>query len=273
MNNPLNNEMIEFDLEQDYQIVVLDSVYDSASNQETQALFPQMIQFKINGYLQEYPYGVLPMDASDFVGTHLLILRKSDRAIVVGMKSITLAKCLLHQIRFPMLGILESHQDDTRAHQQAVQRVMDQYQQAGKAHLLSYNGSYTVHPEVRANKPLMKVMWEVSQAMMVNFYLEQQTEQVMAVCSRQFKIDRVKKNLGWDYFYHTNENQITELGEYHCQALGNSLFLPMTVKQHSEFALDLAKKYQILWEQRIVVQNNTGHSNTNAEKSEQPLPA
>lgn len=259
MNAPLTSEAIEFDMDQNYQIVILDSVYDSASNHKTQALFPKMIQFKINGYLQEYPYGVLPMDASDFVGTHLLITRKSDGEIVVGMKSITLAKCLLHQIRFPMLGMLDSRQDDTSAHKNAIQSVMDHYSQTGLAEKLSYNGSYTVHPEVRANKPLMKVIWEVSQAMMVNFYLEQQTEQVMAVCSRQFKIDRVKKNLGWDYFYQAKGDQNTELGEYHCQALGNSLFLPMTVKQHSEFALALAKKYQTLWEQRILV-NNTSNN-------------
>lgn len=229
-----------------YQMIRIPSIYDSIQDTLTQNLFSKIVEFKINGYLKEYPYGTLPLDSADFFASHLLIKNTENDKIIIGMKSVTYNKCEIHKTKFPMFGMLESI-DDTSKHLSVLKDIITSHQINQSTDKLAYNGSYTVCPETRANKEEMKTVWEMSQAMMVNHYLEEKTKQVIAICSKQFKIDKVKKNLGWDYFYFDN----SALDEYQCMSLANALFLPMTVTQHSEFALNLANQYKSMWDCRL----------------------
>ena len=97
-----------------YQLVILDCPYDTWDSQETRELFVKVVGLKLKGYLMSYPYGTLPVDTNDFVGTHHLICEKLDGqwVPVMGYKSITLSRCKQHQLTISPVGISSSRRRD-----------------------------------------------------------------------------------------------------------------------------------------------------------------
>jgi hypothetical protein len=92
------------------QIVVLESPYDNMNDPLVRDLFSKIVQLKIEGYRLVYPYGVLPVDSYDFIATHHLVCREINGSyqVLMGVKYITLKKCLTHNLPFPGIALLRT---------------------------------------------------------------------------------------------------------------------------------------------------------------------
>ena len=92
-------------------VVVLMNPYDSLVDPEVQKLFSKIINFKIEGYLQEYPYGALPVDTYDFIANHVVLCqeKKGDLFPIMGLKFIEYNTCTMHKLQFPVFLALKNN--------------------------------------------------------------------------------------------------------------------------------------------------------------------
>lgn len=232
---------------ENFKLILLNCPYDSREDELVQRYFGKIIQFKINGYLTEYPYGTLPFCASDFIADHFLLINQENDEILMAFKSITLERCLAHNVRFPMLGMIETvHEEDQRENLIAIQDMIKTYIENKKTHQLAYQGSLTVKPELRKNKELMTTIWELTHSILVNYFTEQKLDRALAICSKKFKVDEKNRIIGWNEIYH----QEKALKSFPCKSLANEIFLPMNVQEHSFEGYRLAKKYKNIWDAR-----------------------
>ncbi|MGZ5279528.1 MAG: hypothetical protein ACXWC9_06280, partial [Pseudobdellovibrionaceae bacterium] len=98
---------------QNLRFVVLKSpfqIWTQLENDTFKDLFHDMVRLKLQGYGLEYPRGVLPVDTSDFIATHLLVCKEEGSRLrpIMGFKTTSFADCEHHQIAFPALGLVQA---------------------------------------------------------------------------------------------------------------------------------------------------------------------
>lgn len=232
-----------------FQVVVLKSPYDFMRDKQVRSLFSDICDLKITGYSKEYPDGVLPLDASDFVANHIVLLEKTSMGMlpIMGFKSISLGACDRHRVNFPILGMLKSAQD-TSAHHSYFERMLADYRARGAADTLAYNGSFTVHPEKRSDEKFMAHMWDLVFFMISSHYITEKTERVVAVCATKFKVDHKKTTRGWAYCEETGKR----LERYSASSLYEADLIPMEMTNIRENCQVHADRFKDLWENRVV---------------------
>ncbi len=231
----------------DIQIVLVRSLYDNVQSKEVKDIWGNLIEMKVKGYKAEYPEGILPFDTSDLVATHLVVCNKNDSMKpLFAFKSITLDKCDYHRIPFPMIAMTAGKEQDK--HVLAVNSLVNHYRETKKSHMLAYNGSFTCDPDCRKYSNFKDLLWDLTLTLLVKYYTDYNIPHVVAVASKQFRVDRRKLLWGWKYLQHENE----VLDALNCYPLFDTLFAPMELKQHSELAINVANKYQNLWDNRVV---------------------
>lgn len=237
-----------------YKFVLLRSPYELMEHELVQKLYPQVIKLKTTGYRQEYDHHVLPFDSSDFIASHLLMCEKTANGLVpvLGLKSVTLKKCDDHRIGFPMLGMMEGLQP-TIQHRETILKMMEQYRASGTSEKLAYNGSFTILPQLREDKVLMKHLWDVTFSLITNYYIDYGIPHVIAVCATKFNVHKKKEKLGWNYI----QSGEGTLEEYNCKALFGASLVPMELFNVKEKSKESSEKFKDMWDDRLILDAET----------------
>lgn len=233
-----------------YRFVTVHSAYELMDHSLPRIIFPGMIDLKTKGYKQEYPQGVLPFDSSDFFAVHLLLcdITGENPRPVLGFKSMTLKACDEHRTAFPMLAMLERHDNSTND-RSVVQKILEQYRTSGREEKIAYNGSFTILPELREDRALMKHLWELSFSFLANYYSEYGIEHVLAVCATKFHVNQRKESVGWKYI----KGEQDYLAEYQCRALFGAPLVPMELHTSHPDCQKSRIPFKEMWEQRLVL--------------------
>jgi hypothetical protein len=236
-------------LDKNYQVVVLKAPYGLMSNWSARNTFGEICQLKITGYAKEYPAGILPFDGSDFIASHVALCEKTNTGLVpvMAFKAVTLADCDHHRVNFPILGMVKSP-DNTSRHVAYFEEMLRSYRESGRSHKLAYNGSFTVHPDARADQNFTRYMWDLVFFMISAHYITEEIDQVVAVCSTQFKVDVKKTTRGWRYC----EPGGNRLEAYRCFSLFDTNFIPMELKDIVANCQVHFDRFRSLWEARQV---------------------
>ncbi len=233
-----------------YRFVLIREPYELMEYEIMRSIFPQLIYLKTTGYRQEYEKNVLPFDSSDFVASHLLLCDMTGPSPrpVLGFKSVTLKSCDDHRISFPMFGMLERADSDLVA-KSRVQDILNSYRDQDRAGKIAYNGSFTILPELRQNKALMKHLWELSFCLIGNYYLDYGIDHVLAVCATKFNVHKKKEVYGWNYI---SQGQ-SHLEEYQSKALFGANLIPMELFTSSEACKASTLSFRGMWENRLTL--------------------
>lgn len=238
-------------VEENFKIVLIRSPYEIMHFPLVSEMFPKIIQLKTSGYRLEYGSLFLPFDVSDFVASHLLLCEKmvtGELRPVLGFKSVTLKKCDDHRINFPILNFLDAPHPEN-AYQKTIKSILNQYRERGLEDRIAYNGSFTVSPDLRENKALMKHFWDITFSLLTNYYIEYNIEHVIAICATKFKIHDKKEKLGWNYI----SGEYGTLESYNCKAFFGANLVPMELTDlRSKSALP-SSKFKAMWEHKIVL--------------------
>lgn len=236
------------EIAQNYRFVVLREVYDLMDFGIVRELFPQLIRLKTVGYRKEYESNVLPFDSSDFVATHLLLCdqRGPNLLPVLGFKSVTLKSCDDHRITFPMLGMLDNLEQDTSAHA-VILSILNDHRSKGLSEKIAYNGSFTILPELREDKALMKHLWDITFSLLSNYYTELDVETVLAVCATKFKVNKQKESRGWSYI----PGKAGTLPEYCAKSLFGAKLIPMQLDTKCQDCQRTRLPFKDMWENRV----------------------
>lgn len=245
---------LEEQIRRNYQFVLIRSPHEVIHHDLVSSIFPKVINFKTEGYRQEYGEFVLPFDSSDFVATHLLLCEKDARGLnpVLGFKSVTLKKCDEYRIPFPMLGMVESSHPN-QEYKDVVLHLMNEYRGRGDSGNFAYNGSFTILPRLRQDKLLMKHLWEITFSLLTNYYIEYEINHVIAICATKFNVHKKKAELGWNFV----EGQNGILSAYNCRTLFDTSFIPMELKDVKEKSDLASSKFKDMWEGRLTLDKET----------------
>ncbi len=214
-------------LREKYRMVLIRSPHEIMHDHFTSELFPKVINLKTTGYQKEYGEFVLPFDSSDFVASHLLlteIMTDGSLSPVLGFKSVTLKRCDDYKIPFPVLGMVEGTTPNPE-YRKSFLKIMNKYREEGRSDQLAYNGSFTILPQLRENKILMKSL------------------------STTFNVHKKKAELGWNFI--DGGNGILEA--YNCKVLCGSSFIPMELIDIKAKSQEPSSKFKDMWDSKVTL--------------------
>lgn len=229
-------------------IVVLESPYDCWNNPFVGSLLKDFIGVKLRGYGKEYPYGVLPIDGADLISTHLAVCRildNGDLRPIMAIRWTSLKKSRLHYINYPGLSLLQ--QAGASIHVQALEKIIAEADQHNVD--LFYSGGLSIDPLERTTKDQSLMLRELLTMMYVNYQKETNYSELMAGGTMRFKIDNWLASLGHNPLLNNN----VELEPIHVKHLANESVRIMHLKKFSFEALQIARKWQHLWEDRFLI--------------------
>ena len=181
-----------------FRITVLDCPYETWSEPFTQKLFAQMVDLKLRGFRTGYADGVLPVDGSDFVCTHLMVCAETRDELkpLLAYRSISESGARKHAMKFPGLALVESAKTPAPDHVQAVRRMVEHSQETGRS--LRYCSSYTILPELREDRELVAQLKIYMTGMHALFHDEYQTAESLLGGVVRFKTDQYFASWGYE---------------------------------------------------------------------------
>jgi len=244
-------------LKQDFQLVVIDSPYEILERPLVEHLFTKMVGLKKQGYGSNYPHGVLPVDTTDFIATHVLLCqKKKDQSLlpIMGYKTITLEKCREYNLKFPGLTLVQNAQ--MPVHAQVVESIMQRCEQQAKG--LAYLGSWTVDPifkEKLKNKQEPKAnLREAFLAFYRQLYRQQNVAEVIIGGTLRFGTEKIFYGLGHRALA-LNGQELSPIKVAH---LIKEPVLVMHSAAFNETSAEAEKKWQVVWDERIHLKMNPG---------------
>lgn len=227
--------------------VVLDCPYFHLEREETQRLYSKLLNLKIEGYRSEYPVGVMPIDLTDLIATHILICEEVDSGFVPisGFKSVSYERCLKFQLKFPVFDLFR--EQSFPKHERAIQLLMDQCIRKGQN--LCYNSSWTISPSVRQIPEFAKWIRELTVASFIFYYEQIQSKPVLAAAVERFKVHRLKSEVGFRPLTHQGE----VLEAFASPAFFGEKLLLMSLSQFAGGSFERVQKFRELWEKRMTI--------------------
>jgi len=231
----------------DFQIVILDSPYDSLSSPDAQKFFSSFMDLKLKGYGCEYPYGIMPVDTTDFIATHLGVFmhRDGDLVLVAAYKSISEKKCRLHGVQFS--GVQVPLSSGATQAVSAVEGLIKKSNETGS--FLSYEGGWTIEPSIRKDPALVSEVHRLCTTMHVSQHLLYGKIDSICCGLLRFRTDRIMK--GWGYHVLTHEGQ--EVPPFAQASLRGEMVHMHHTTQFSEEALKTAEQYSHFWNNRLQI--------------------
>ena len=232
---------------EEIKIVIIDNPYDCMADSSARDLWAKIMALKIAGYRSEYPYGVLPVDTSDFYSTHMALFVQHENE---GLKPILVCKNISlerHELFSAEEFMLVDHfkKANAPAHLQAIRDTVEVAKKSGKN--LHYFGSYTTDPEIRGDKVFSILLKELFLALHVNFHIAYGVEISACAGAKKFKVDKMLEVWGYGKLKLRGE----ELPDYRpaCIFGGDATFFQ--TERFSDYAYSIAHKYKALWDARL----------------------
>jgi hypothetical protein len=226
----------------------LDCAFDRLEDRTVRDLLGGIFALRKQGYLSHHQYGILPVDAYDFIGTHFGIYIEGDEGIEVltSYRMVEYSRCLEFKLAFPLETILKN--SNAPAHLETLQRFMEKSQQEKLP--LSYLGSWTIAPSTRAFPEVFKLVYDMFFAMNILACLESPDQLKLACGSLRLKTVRPIQWMGYEYF---QDESGVELSNFRQQNLNNEEVMAMFFKAPSEKAIDAAKLHEFIFKKRFQI--------------------
>ncbi len=231
----------------DFKIVVLNSPYDSLHSAEARSLFGSFMDIKLRGYGCEYPYGVMPVDTTDFIATHIGVFQQKGNELipVAAYKSISERKCRLHGV--PFSGIQVPQSSGAQSVVRAVEDLVEKSKERGS--FLTYEGGWTIDPTIRKDPGLVAEVHNLSTCMHISQHLHYGAMDSICCGLLRFKTDRIMR--GWGYSALTWEGKVLE--PFAQSSLRGEMVHMHHTTRFSDEALKIANEYKAYWTNRIEI--------------------
>jgi hypothetical protein len=224
-------------------IVIIESPYDCWNEDEIGSLFRDMIGVKLRGYGREYKYGVLPVDAADLISTHMAVCFQDETGKLkplMALRWTSLQKCRLHFLNFPGMSLLQ--QADRPEHVKILEEKIEALNRRNGD--LFYAGSLSIDPELKTGKEQSLMLRELMTTMFVLYKKQHPGSELMAGGTVRFKMDQWLSAVGHAPLHEEPIN---------VKHLGGELVKVMYLQEFSFEAHRIARKWQSLWDDRLIL--------------------
>lgn len=222
----------------------MDPPYYSSHQPEVQKLLGRMINMKVEGYTSQHGEGVLSIDTTDFIGSHLLLCQveaSGDLTPIMGYKSTKRSDCNRFGVDFPIERIVREH-----GTQKCFSELSALFSRCEKSNAeITYDTSWTISPTVRVQESLKKEIKDITTAIAVHHHRDFNIPHWLTFGICKFKTDMFFSKWG--------------LKPVSSQALlkhpflkgSDAITMHCDVSEHSQYAYEMADKYSALWSDRI----------------------
>lgn len=241
MKNEIKNEKLK--------IVVVESPYDTWSDPRVGGFLKDFIGVKLRGYGHEYSYGVMPVDGSDMISTHVALCRVEDNDALVpimAMRWTSLKKARQHFMNFPGMSLLQ--QAGAPEHQKALGKIIEELEHQNKD--IVYTASLSIEPSERTSKERSAMLREILTAMFVSQHKEMGFPDLFAGGTCRFKIEKWLDKCGWHPLQTEKEENLGPIKIHH---LAGESVQVMHLQEFSFWALEQARNWQHLWNDRLLI--------------------
>ena len=227
-----------------FKVVVIDYPVYTLGDTLCATLLGSSLQMKIDGYMATYSEKVLPMDKSDFFGTHLIFCEEvNDEFIpIFSYKATPYDRCLKHQYEFPAFSSVKID-----AHPSCTQSIQDIINKVDKPELISFDSSWAQNLNYRfsQNIELKNKLKEIMMMVLVMHHIEFNIPHMITCGVVKVKTDQFFLRLGLKKLNdHANYKQIS-MDDEELVIFYNDHF--------SDEAYFLAEKYRNLWDNKLVI--------------------
>jgi hypothetical protein len=233
-----------------FKLLILESPFENWGNPLVESIFSKMVTLKKKGYGGCYANGVLPIDTTDFLSTHVLLCeieRDGNFTPVMGYKTITLQKCRQYNLNFPGLSLVQNAK--MPVHSEVVQSIIERCEKEQRS--LAYLGSWTMNPAYRHRQLLKKELKEAFMAFYRMVYREQNVAEVLIGGTLRFKTEKLFSDLG----HRPLSLDGQPLSPIHVAHLVKEPVLVMHSADFNETSLEAEKKWHGVWEDRMIIEN------------------
>ncbi len=227
-------------LRRSLRIAILENPLATWDQELTRSLFCKIVALKRSGYGSEHNEGVMPLDASDFFGTHLMVCKESssgELVPIIAYKSVTLERCDHYRMTFPALTVLQTSRSDASR----LLELMERSRKEGFG--LSYDSSWTMDVDTRKDRANSASYRSLVTTIGVTYHLQKGLDQWLAAGIKRFKTDAYFSWMGG----------VPIGSEFKFFGLYDDPAAMIHVPHTSEAALKVAEANADLWERRLVI--------------------
>ncbi len=226
-------------------IVTIDCPYDSWNDPRTQELFAKMVGLRLEGFKAAYGYGILPLDASDFVANQQLICVDKGGHLfpVLGQKSVTLSRAAKHRLTFP--GISFCQMSAAPIHERIVRRIVADAEKSGRE--ISYEGGWTIDPNARKDKEFSTLLRRIYAGMFCLYHRDYQVHEAVGCAVVRFKAHEHFHGFGYKPVADDEGKELPNIVTYFS---GEPVQL-IHMAELSEKALREANEFYFMWKNRL----------------------
>jgi len=228
-------------------IVVINSVYDTIkTSPQVLELFPKIVKLKLEGYEAEYPYGVLPLDTSDFICTHYAVCKKTSTGLtpLMAYRSITWEKCVEHFLEIPALKLARY---GTENHIKSISEKLEHL--SNQKSRVSYDSSFTIHPSIRNNKDKRDLLKNIMLSMHVLAHQDYDIPYIFAGGVERFKMEKMYHFWGYQDLSWKGEKLPPVYPEFVLKEPTSIFFCDSFSKE----GVSIAKEFKSYWDNRIEI--------------------
>lgn len=233
-----------------FKMVIIDYPIYTLDNLLCATLFGKALKMKFEGYAFTYSDRVLPMDKSDFFGTHIIFCEDVDNTLIpiVACKSVSLDRCLKYNVEFPIISTIkyDSHPSCVGEINKIINDVRDPA-------LISYDSSWAQNLNYRFSaKPEFKEMLrEVMMMIIVMHHKEYKIPHMLTCGAVKVKTDQ--------FFLSVGLKKLNEHSHFNQKNLNDEETVIFYTDSFSLEAHRMSKKHQDLWDQKLVINGFAEH--------------
>lgn len=232
----------------DLKLVLLNYPKQAWDDLQVQEMFCKMVALKFRGYAGKYQGDAIPVDSTDFVANHQLICKQASNGELIpiaGCKTLTYEVCQNHNLKFPLLGLLENTQFDQQ--RRAIKAVLDAKPQSSVA----YHSGWTIDPDIRRDRNLVTQIKDCLMGVFPHYLNEQGITDLIAIGVLKVRSD---KDFGaWGYETLKLDGKPVDI--VRCPAFFLEPALPIHLQTLTSAALEMASKWRSAWHSRIIIGN------------------
>lgn len=228
----------------DLQIVIIKNLKNYWSDPDIRTLFSNIVDIKLAAYGNVYGDNVISLDKADYFGTHLIVCKKGIRLKpLFSYKSVTLNECEKFLMEFPGISLLKSD-----GHEEALGFLIDILKSCKANNKnVSFDYSWAQDPSIKELRSIdTKVLFQdIAMLMAVNHMKDYGIDKMITCGVLKVKTDLFFKKLGL--------TPLSKFSQFNQTSINGDLVEMFHSEKFSSYALEASKKYQSLWENKIII--------------------
>lgn len=237
------------------QIVILERPYDTyTSSPFTRELLSETFKLKLSGYTANYPYGILPISETDFMGNHIVLCLKDGGKFlpITAFKSISNDVCENFRVPFPVInhkfGMFKDKFPEFVTALTSWQKCLEKDKKK-----FAYNSSWTISGEIE--KELRNICREATMALFYHYYKDKKISNIINSASCVHNVEKLQEVMGFKYLQDSNGQKMSP---FKSPVFFEEPFFIMHIEDDSyteEFKKS-CNQYQELWNNRIIISSD-----------------